>query len=95
MDGEVRVGLIFDWRKEPEEEEAARDFFASRGIAPVEDYLGGNGDVHDALRLLDWPLPVDADSVTTISRQILQELCGIEDHEALNISYEETRKPGR
>lgn len=91
MDGEVLAGLMIHWREEPEREKAARDFFSARGIDPADDYLGGNGDVHDAVRVLDWPLPVDADSVTSLSRQILRELCGIEDHEALNISYEETK----
>ncbi|MCC6738286.1 MAG: hypothetical protein IT452_04520, partial [Planctomycetia bacterium] len=54
-DGVVQAGLSVEWRQEAEREAAIRAFFASLGIAPSEDYLGGNGDVPDATRILEYP----------------------------------------
>ena len=88
-DGTVRAGLTVEWRQEPEREAKIRSFFASRGIAPTEDYLAGNGGVPDATRILSYPIIGSSAEVTALTKCILQELCGVSPAEALDINFEE------
>lgn len=86
-DGVVEAGLTVEWRQEPKREADIRAFFSSLGIAPSRDYLAGNGGVPDATRLLDYPITGSTAEVTTLTKRILQELCGVSATEALDISY--------
>lgn len=88
-DGVVEAHLTVEWRQEPKREAALRSFFESRGILATEDYLAGNGDVPDATRLLAYPLPGDASEVASVTKRILQELCGVSPAEPMDIGYSE------
>ncbi len=86
-DGVVHAGLTVEWRQESQRESAIRAFFSSLGIAPSRDYLAGNGGVADATRILEYPVTGSTAEVTTLTKRILQELCGVSPTEALDISY--------
>lgn len=85
--GVVRAGLTVEWRQDAQREAAIRSFFSSRGIAPSLDYLGGNGGVPDATRILDYPVKGNAAELTALTKRILQELCNVSPTEALDIKY--------
>ncbi len=85
----VNAGFVVDWRKEPKQEAAIRSFFTSLGKSPSEDYLGGNGDVPDATRILSYPIKGNAVELTALIKRILTELCRIGPEEPLNITYGE------
>jgi hypothetical protein len=85
--GIVNAGLILDWRKEPAREAAIRSFFSSLGILPSQDYLGGNGGVPDAVRILTYPVTGSTADVTTLTKRILNELCDVSTTEGLEINY--------
>ena len=72
---------------EGEREAAIRASFSSLGIAPSRDYLAGNGGVPDATRVLHYPITGSTAVVTTLTRRILHELCGVSPAEAVDISY--------
>lgn len=86
-DGTVQAALTIDWRQEAQREADTRALFSSLGIAPSQDYLAGNGGVSDATRILEYPLSGSAGEVTTLTKRILQELCGVSPTEALDIAY--------
>jgi hypothetical protein len=86
-DGNVEATLTLEWRQEAQRESAVRSFFESRGIAPSEDYLAGNGDVPDATRCLTYPIAGTAPELTALTQRILQGLYGISPTEALNIQF--------
>jgi hypothetical protein len=88
-DGVVHAGLTVEWRKEPQREAAIRAFFNSLGIAPSRDYLAGNGGVADATRILEYPVTGSTAEVTTLTKRVLQELCGVSPTEALDIKHED------
>ncbi|MBT9096139.1 hypothetical protein KFZ76_00235 [Methylovulum psychrotolerans] len=87
--GVVEAGLSFEWRQEPQREAAIRKFFSSLGIEPSQDYLAGNGELPDAIRILDYPVSGNTTEITALTKRILQELCSISATEALNISFKE------
>jgi hypothetical protein len=89
-DAGVEAHIDVEWRVEPQREATIRGFFNSRGIAPTEDYLAGNGDVPDATRLLAYPLAGGSLEIATLTKRILQELCGVSPSEPLDIGYTET-----
>jgi hypothetical protein len=86
-DGVVHAGLTVEWRQESQRETAIRAFFSSLGIAPSRDYLAGNGGVPDATRILEYPVTGNTAEVMTLTKRILQELCGVSPTEALDIKY--------
>jgi hypothetical protein len=86
---DVQLHLTMEWRAEPRREAAVRSFFAARDIGASEDYLAGNGGVPDATRLLAYPIAGDAAEVAALTRQALQELCGVSSHEGLDIGFTE------
>ncbi|MHB8524312.1 MAG: hypothetical protein ACYDH9_26630 [Limisphaerales bacterium] len=85
-DGVVQAGLTVEWRQDAQREAVIRAFFSSLGIAASQDYLAGNGGVPDATRILDYPISGSTVKVTTLTKRILQDLCGISPTEALDIS---------
>ena len=85
-DGFVHATLTVDWRDEPQKEAAIRSFFSSRGVAPTRDYLAGNDKVHDATRVLEYPIQGSAAELALLTKRILQELCGISPTEALEMA---------
>src|SRR5260370_26474748 len=86
-DGVVEAGLTVEWRQEEQREAAIRAFFSSLGITPSRDYLAGNGGVPDATRVLDYRVSGNTAEVTTLTKRILQELCGVLPTEALDVKY--------
>ena len=88
-DGEVIFGFTVEWREEPEQEQAIRKLFKELNIAPSEDYLAGNGNVDDATRVLDYPVPEDSEAISKLCKRVLRHICGIRDEEALDFSSEE------
>ena len=56
-------------------------------IEPTDDYLAGNGGVRNATRVLSYPVAGDVESLTMLTKRILEELCGIAPEEALDIDY--------
>lgn len=86
-DGVVEAGLTVEWRQEGQREAAIRAFFSWLQITPTRDYLAGNGGVPDATRILEYRISGTTAEVTTLTKRILKELCGISPTEALNIKY--------
>jgi hypothetical protein len=88
-DGEIKVGFTIDWRKQPEKENNIRNYFQNLHIETSKDYLGGNGGVPDAVRLLSYPLKGNEAEISSLVKDMLQTLCGISPQEALDIEYDE------
>jgi hypothetical protein len=91
-DGVPEFGLFIDWRSDMERERAIRPFFAERGLSTSHDYLAGNGDVPDATRCLGYFLPTDVEFITTITKNVLQQIYRLREQDALNFTYEEHNK---
>jgi hypothetical protein len=92
-DGVPVLSLLFEWRSESEREEAARQFFAERGLSTAHDYLGGNGGVPDAIRLLGYYLPPDVQLITTVTTDVLRQVYHLRDRDALEFTYQENNDP--
>ena len=88
-DGVPKFSLSVDWRSKPESERAIRQFFGDRGLSASHDYLAGNGGVPDAMRMLGYFLPADAREITEITKDVLQQIFGVREQDALNFSYRE------
>lgn len=88
-DSQITVGFTVDWRKHPEKEKDIRSYFKKLDIEPSEDYLGGNGDVADATRLLSYPLTGTETALSKLVKDMLQSLCNISSKEALDIRYDD------
>jgi hypothetical protein len=88
-DGIPELGLIVEWRSEPERERAIRQFFAERGLSAARDYLGGNGGVPDAIRLLDYCLPPDVHFITALTKDVLRQIYHLQEQDALDFTYQE------
>ena len=81
-----------EWRSEPERERVVRQFFAERRLSTSHDYLAGNGGVPDATRCLGYFLPPDVQFITTLTKDVLQEIYRLREQDALDFSYEEHDK---
>jgi hypothetical protein len=92
-DGIPEFGLTVEWRSEPERERAIRQFFAERGLSASRDYLGGNGGVPDAIRLLDFCLPSDGQFITTVTKDVLRQVYHLQEQDALDFTYQEDNEP--
>jgi hypothetical protein len=88
-DGIPELGLTVEWRSEPERERAIRQFFAERGLSAARDYLGGNGGVPDAIRLLDYCLPPDLHFITAVTKDVLRQIYRVREQDALDLTYQE------
>ncbi len=88
-DGQISVGFTVDWRKYPEKEKNIRSYFKRLDIEPIKDYLGGNGDVADAIRLLSYPISGTETAVSNQVKDMLQRLCDISSKEALEIRLDD------
>jgi hypothetical protein len=88
-DGMPEFGLIVEWRSEPARERAIRQFFAERGLSAARDYLGGNGGVPDAIRLLDYCLPPDVHFITALTKDVLRQIYHLQEQDALDFTYQE------
>ncbi len=84
-DGQITVGFTVDWRKHPEKEKNIRSYFKRLDIEPIKDYLGGNGGVADATRLLSYPIAGAETTISSLVKDMLQHLCDISSKEALDI----------
>lgn len=82
-DGKMQIFFPVDWRRQPEQEHRLREFFAQRSIAPVHDYLAGNGGVPDATRILMYPLPNSPESVAALCSDLLDSCFGVTSEETL------------
>ena len=87
--GVPEFSLTVEWRREPERERSIRQFFADRGFACREDYLAGNGGVPGATRCLTYSAPPDGRIITRVTRDILRDIYGIRESDALDFAYEE------
>ncbi len=87
--GIPECGLIVDWRSEPEREHAIRQFFVERGISAARDYLGGNGSIPDAIRVLDYTLPPEVHFVTVLTIDVLRQIYHLKEKDALDFTFQE------
>ena len=85
--------LLFEWRSEGEREGAARQFFVERGLSRAHDYLGGNGGVPDAIRLLGYYLPPDVQFITTVTKDVFHQIYHLREQDALEFTYQENNDP--
>jgi hypothetical protein len=83
--GTPEFSVMVNGRQEPKREHAIREFFAARSLTPSQDYLAGD----DATRCLSYVLPVNPPFVTELTRNVLQEIYGLRDEDALDFTYEE------
>lgn len=81
--------LFVDWRAEPDRERAIRQFFAERKLPLSEDYLGANGGVPDAIRLLGYHLPPDAQFITALTKDVLRQIYKVGEQDALDFTFQE------
>lgn len=88
-DGVPIIGLSVDWRLQPEQERAIREFFSQRELATFHDYLAGNGDVPDATRCLDFFLPSDGRYITALTKDLLRQIYKIQDQDSLHFTFQE------
>lgn len=56
---------------------------------PLKDYLAKNGGVKDAIRVLTYPIQGNEKEVTKRVKEILLELIGISDKDAIKIYFKE------
>jgi hypothetical protein len=87
--GQASVSLTAEWQRHPEQEQAIRALFSGIQIQASKDYLAQNGSVANATRILEYPLPADADTATTICKRVLREIYAVRDEEALDYTYQE------
>ncbi|GEM_PF-6517056 len=87
-DGEPSLHMMFR-PAGGEGELRARALFAARGIEPMKDYLASGGRVPDSPQLIGWPVAPDDALETCLAA--LRELCGVGEHEGLDITYEVKR----
>jgi hypothetical protein len=83
------IHLNVEWRAEPEREQAIRQFFAGRKLSASCDYLAGNGGVPDATRFLGFYLPSNLQSITSLTKDLLQSVYELSEQDALNFTYQE------
>jgi hypothetical protein len=88
--GILNVGFTVEWKQNPEEESAIRDYFERLDIAPYQDYLADNGGIKDSTRVLNYHVQGNEKEIIVLVKDILRKLCDISDTEALNIYYEGT-----
>lgn len=77
--------VIMDAQQNNRTEKKIRKFFSSRNKTASHDYLAQENRV----RILQYPLSGTPDELTSTTKRILQELCGIKQQEALTIKYRE------
>lgn len=87
--GQITVSFTVDRRKHPEKEKNIRSYFKKLDIEPSEGYLGGNGGVADATRLLSYPITGTETAISNLVKDMLQSLCDISSKEALDIRYDD------
>lgn len=92
VDGGLNIGLIFQSRQNPEPEAKARAFFEARNAATKDDYLGKDMPIVGPTRILSWWVHGDESKITALCQDVLRELCGVQDEEALDITYEERER---
>jgi hypothetical protein len=85
---ESQLVIIVDQLNQSEPERGLRGFFSSRKILPTSDYLAGNGTVSNAIRILVYPLPDIADSITALCADLSASCFGISPNETLNYALE-------
>lgn len=88
-DGVVTIGLSFDTTSDGVKERKAREFFAAKGCAVQKEYTAGSGSISDAIRILDWVVPNDELSLTSLATEVGMELCGVSSSEGLEFRYSE------
>lgn len=66
-----------------------RNYFTTLNIKPLKDYLAKNGGVKDAIRVLTYPIQGNEKEVTKRVEEMLLELVGISDKDAVEIYYKE------
>ena len=81
----IQAGFVMKASQEDGREENIRAFFASRGMRPSRDYVAMGG----ATRILDYPVHGSVEELTSLSKNILQELCDISPVEPLSIRYQQ------
>jgi hypothetical protein len=85
--GAIEANLSVEVNPNPAREKKIRDFFSSLGVEPTSDYLAQNGNIPDSTRNLSYPVPGTASELTTLTKRILQDLCGISPDEPLSFSF--------
>ena len=88
-EGALFVSLSISKTHEPGRERRAREFFASLGIQPEEDYvIMGRSRVEDT-QWIEWPVRGDADQLTDILLRAANEIYSITNEDPLELHFEE------
>lgn len=90
--GVLKLGINVDVSHARTRERSTRTFFSSRGLAPSEDYLGGNGGVPNAVRILGYNLPDDVHLVADIAADALRTLFRLCATSTLHLRFTERGK---
>ncbi|HEX8234743.1 MAG TPA: hypothetical protein VF600_02210 [Abditibacteriaceae bacterium] len=88
---DVSFEFTIKWREEPEQEQTIRRLFEELGISPSEDYMAGNGNSKNVIRILSYPVCGDAVLISKLCKRVLRHIYGISDEEALNFTYKECK----
>ena len=87
-DKQIELSFSIDWRTEKDKEIIIRNFFKELEIIPSEDYLAGNADVPDAIRILIYPISGDLQQMTDLCKRILKEIFYISGNDGLIFTYD-------
>ncbi|WP_171160075.1 hypothetical protein [Usitatibacter palustris] len=87
-DGRLYLALTVEVKQRKREADV-RAFFSKRSILPTSDYLGANGGVPEATRIMDFPIPNDVGIAARIATDLLREVYRLRDTTTLDIRFEE------
>lgn len=89
MEGAIFVSLSISKTHEPGRERRARDFFASLGIQPEEDYEVKGCSRNEDTQCIEWPVIGDADQLTDTLLRAASEIYSITNEDPLELHFEE------
>lgn len=87
--GKATLNVTVNWRQNPQQEQAVRQFFDSRRLTPDQDYLSGNGGSQDDLLILLYPGGESAEDTADLCRSFLREVHGVTQTEGLMYFFQE------
>lgn len=87
--GKAALSVTVNWRQNPQQEQAVRQFFDSRGLTPDQDYLSGNGGFQDDLRIFLYPGGEGVEDTADLCRSFLRGVHGVTQTEGLMYLFQE------
>ena len=85
---EIEIFFIIDGRNINNMESNIRNLFNKYEITPTSDYLAGNGNIIDAIRVLAYPISGDCRQITDLCKLILSEIFSVSQQEGLKFYYQ-------